>query len=378
MESSIRPLAIGLDKVRFGINNIGGKSMKNTLKVCRDLVQAKQARTLRSTGQTHKYRYSITLVEGQTLYVAFRPHNKDGGHPRFVAEFNPNKLGAEGLEEARVVFLQFFEQRFERVMSSAFLTLLDYYADYPVKVQELLIEMTRKEVCATWGLQFNAHFIPQTLYLGSGGSDGQVRAYDTEAEGIAATAKAGRDGKIEEVLNAHGKAMGCRMRIEGRRLPRSLPLDRVHELDNPFARVSISKISEDAPEFQTPVGRILLTAASAVGWQIALKRLGDPDMVRRFRRAFAKYKCDWWKPDEAAVDVGVALYRMGVFPALAFDPKVKSRSRSAKQATTVTFDCEQYKAYKRELKMQKTDSHRKTKDANDKFLAELADDLSDE
>jgi hypothetical protein len=354
MDNTITPLAIGLDKLRFGTNTFGSASRRNTLSVCRDLARAKEARKLSDTGRTHKHRYSITVAEGQTLYVAFSPNRKDGGHPKFVAEFNPAKLGPNGVEEVRVVLRQFFEERYENVMSGAFVTLVDYFADYPVRVQDLYIEMTRKESCAIWGVQFGGRWEPQTYYFGSGGSDGQTRVYDRAAQATADAAKHGRDGQIDQVFGEEGREVGCRMRVETRRFPGSIPLSRLHELENPFARISIARITSDAPEFQTPLGRVLLSAASAVGWQVALQRLGDVNEVRRYRRAFAKYKCEWWDPDQAAVDVAVAVLRLGLFPESAFDPRVVRRARHSKTGSVPTFSRDDLKVARKEKRKTKT------------------------
>jgi len=315
-------------------------------------VKGKTARTLTNSGQTHKYRFSITLKKGETMYVAFKPFHKDKGHAQFIVELNPNKLGPEGLEDARAVLRQFFEDDYDRVMSAAFITLLDYFADYPVMVNEVFIEMPRKETCATWGLQFNADWLIKTIYLGGGGSDGQVKVYDKVAEAIAATAANGRDGTIDEVLDASGNAVGSRMRIEARRFPRSLPLSKLHTLDNPFSRVSIAKIGSDAKEFQEPLGRCLLLAARAFGWQVALKTIGDANAIRRYRHAFVKYRCEWWGPDRAAVDVAVAVLKTGLFPEDAFDGQVAGNARSSKPGKIRTFDRKQFDQYKREKKEQ--------------------------
>jgi hypothetical protein len=355
MDKTITPLAIGLDKFRFGTNTFGRTSRETTLHVCRDMVKAKQARKLSGSGQTHKHRFSITVADGQTLYVAFRPNRKDGGHPKFVAEFNPAKLGPAGVEEVRVVLRQFFDERYESVMGGAFVTLIDYFADYPVRVQDLYIEMTRKESCAVWGIQFGGRWEPQTYYLGSGGSDGQTRVYDKAAHATADAARQGRDGQIDQVFDENGAEVGCRMRVESRRFPGSVPLKQVHTLENPFARIAIAQIPSDAPEFQTPLGRVLLSAASAVGWQVALQRLGDVNEVRRYRRAFAKYECRWWDPDQAAVDVAVAILRLGLFPESAFDPRVVRRARLSKTGTVPTFSRDDLKAARKEKRKTGTD-----------------------
>ena len=85
------------------------------------------------------------------------------------------------------------------------------------------------------------------------------------------------------------------------------------------------------------MGRALLDSARFLGWQIAVKRLKDPNSERKYRRAFSKHLCEWWKPDEAAVDVGVALLRLGLFDPSSFDQRVQ---RSARKSSNLipTFD----------------------------------------
>ena len=363
-----RPLAVGIDKLRIGIDTTGRK-LDIVKEVCADLVKAKTARTLRSTGQTHSHRYSITVHNGHTMLVEFVPHVREGGHPLFVLELNPNKLGRKGLAEARVILKQFFEEAYDKVMGSAFVTLIDYFADYPVPPQDVFIDMTRKEVCAVWGIQFDGQWKLQTLYFGAGGTDGQVRAYDTQDQAAAALARSGRDGTLEEALSADGKVAGCRMRVEARRYPKSVPLRELHKLENPFARVAIAKIDADAPEFQDPLGRLLLTAASAVGWKLALHRLGEKTLIRKYRRAFAKYHCEWWNPDAAAVDVAVAVLRTGLFPESAFDTKVARRARVAKDGPP-TFDRKEFERQRREQRKSRaalTSTKRVSSDFDDYF-----------
>ena len=338
MTDEIRPINIGIDKLRFGTNNVGPKTLRHMLGICKDLVKGKTARTLSNVGQVHKHRYSVSIGEHGTLYLAFRPNRKDAGHPLVACELNPNKLGPEGLVEARAVLIEIIGTRYETAMAAAFVTLIDYFADYPVKMQELFIEMTRKEVCGSWGFQFDGTYTLQTVYLGAGGSDGQVRAYDKDAEERAKASKPYDWDRIDPVFDAQGNAIGCRMRIESRRLINSVPLSRIHGLENPFARIRIAMIPEAAKEFQNPLGRALLDSARALGWQLAVKRLKEPNEERRYRRAFAKHLCDWWNPDQAAVDVGVALLRTGLFPASAFDPRVQRRERQTPKTVVPTFD----------------------------------------
>ena len=249
MTDDIKPIAIGIDKLRIGSNNLGAKTLKHALGICKDLRKAKDARTLSNTSGVHKYRYSVNAGEFGTIYIAFDPCREDAGHPLFVFELNPNKLGKLGMAEACAVLKEIIGPRYDTVMDSAFVTLIDYFADYPVKMQELFIDMSRKESFGVWGFQFDGSFELQTTYLGSGGSDGQVRAYDKMAEERAKASQKKEGGRIDPVYDAEGRAIGCRMRIEARRLLRSIPLTKIHLLENPFARIKIAMISDDAPEF---------------------------------------------------------------------------------------------------------------------------------
>lgn len=184
MSKTIRPISVGIDKLRFGSDTFGPKASAATLAYCKDLVKDKIARRCRSTGDTHKHRFSITVREHETMYVALSPYRKDGTHPRFVVDLNPNKLGADGMKDAIAYLQGMLGTRYDAVMGEARITMIDYFADYPVKVQNIFIEMPRKETCATWGIQFGSKFMPQTYYLGGGGTDGQVKAYDKAAEVI--------------------------------------------------------------------------------------------------------------------------------------------------------------------------------------------------
>ena len=289
MTEDIKSIAIGIDKLRIGSNNLGAKTLKHALGICKDLRKVKDARTLSSTGGVHKHRFSVKAGDYGTIYIAFDPHRQEAGHPLFVFELNPNKLGKPGMDEARTVLKEIIGPRYDTVMDSAFVTLIDYFADYPVKMQELFIDMSRKESFGSWGFQFGDAYELQTIYLGSGGSDGQVRTYDKVAEERAKAKPNNDGGQIDPVYNAKGQAIGCRMRVEARRLLPSIPLTKIHLLENPFARIKIAKISDDAAQFHNPLGRALLDSARYLGWPIALKRLKDPDSERKYRRAFAKY-----------------------------------------------------------------------------------------
>jgi hypothetical protein len=342
MPDIIRPIAVGIDKLRIGTNALGTKTLKHALAACKDLGRAspKQARKLSDRGGVHRYRYSVNAGEYGTIYVAFRPHRADADHPKFVVELNPNKLGAAGLIEARAALKDLLGDRFEAAMGGAFVTLIDYFADYPVNIREVFIDMTRKEICGVWGFQFDGHFDLETLYLGAGGTDNQVRGYDKKREESDKAGVPSERSRMAAAFDKDGKELGCRMRIEGRRLPGRVPLSRVHLLDNPFRNVSIAMIPATAKEFQEPLGRMLLDAARFLGWRVAVNRMNDANAIRRYKRAFNKYMCDWWKPDEAAVDVGVALLRTGLFPESAFDPKVLRVDRSTPAGATPTFDAE--------------------------------------
>lgn len=348
MSTNIRPIAVGIDKLRVGTDALGNKTMKHALATCKDLGRAspKQARKLSDRGSVHEHRYSVDAGQFGTIYIAFKPHRADAGHPKFVFELNPNKLGREGLVEARAVLKDILGDRFDVAMSKAFVTLIDYFSDYPVNIREVYIDMTRKEVCGVWGFQFDSLFDLETLYLGAGGTDNQVRGYDKEREESDKAGKPRKHNRMAAAFDQDAKELGCRMRIEGRRLPGRVPLNRVHLLDNPFRNVSIAMIPESAAEFQEPLGRMLLDAARFLGWKVAVKRMKDANAERKYKRAFNKYLCDWWKPDEAAVDVGVALLRTGLFPESAFDPKVLRVSRSTPVGTMPTFDAEGIAALK--------------------------------
>jgi hypothetical protein len=349
MSGTIKPIAIGIDKVRIGTDALGTKTLKHALAACKDLGKAspKQARKLSDKGAVHKYRYSVDAGVYGTIYIAFRPHRADAGHPKFVFELNPNKLGREGLVEARAVLKDILGERFDIAMKKSFVTLIDYFADYPVNIRNVFIDMTRKEVCGVWGFQFNGQFDFETLYLGAGGTDNQVRGYDKKREESDKAGKPRERSRMDAVFDQDGKELGCRMRIEGRRLPGRVPLNEVHLLDNPFRNVSIAMIPATAKEFDEPLGRMLLDAARFLGWKVAVKRMKDANAERRYKRAFNKYLCDWWKPDEAAVDVGVALLRTGLFPEAAFDAKVLRVNRSTPVGTTPTFDAEGITALKK-------------------------------
>ena len=338
MTDDIKPIAIGIDKLRIGTRKPGPKTLKYALGVCKDLRKAKEARTLSSKGGVHRYRYSVDVGDYGTIYVAFAPYRKEGGHPQFVFELNPNKLGKKGMAEACVIIKEMLGPYFDNAIDGAFVTLIDYFADYPVKMQELFIDMSRKESFGTWGKQFDGKFEIETIYLGSGGSDGQVRAYDKAAEERAKASSKTAGGRLDPVYDATGKAIGCRMRVEARRLLASTPLNKIHLLENPFARLKIAYIKDSAPEFQNPLGRALLDSARSLGWQVALKRLKDEPSERKYRRAFTKHLCDWWKPDEAAVDVAVALLRLGLFASSSFDPRVQRTARGTPKSIIPTFD----------------------------------------
>ena len=340
MTDDIKPIAIGIDKLRIGTRKPGPKTLKHALGVCKDLRKAKEARTLSSTRGVHRHRYSVDVPGYGTIYVAFAPYREEGGHPKFVFELNPNKLGKKGMAEACVIIKEILGPYFDNAIDGAFVTLIDYFADYPVKMQELFIDMSRKESFGTWGKQFDGKFELQTIYLGSGGSDGQVRAYDKAAEeqAKASSKPAGGGGRLDPVYDSAGKAIGCRMRVEARRLLASTPLNKIHLLENPFARLKIASIKDSAPEFQNPLGRALLDSARSLGWQVAVKRLKDPNSERKYRRAFTKHVCDWWKPDEAAIDVAVALLRLGLFDPSSFDGRVQRTARRTPKSIIPTFD----------------------------------------
>lgn len=347
MTEDIKPIAVGIDKLRLGSNKLGPKTLKHAFSICKDLCKGKDARTLSSTEGVHKHRYSVKAGDYGTIYVAFSPFREDANHPKFVFELNPNKLGKAGMVEACAVLKEIIGSRFDDVMDGAFVTLIDYFADYPVKMQELFIDMSRKESFGTWGKQFDGKFEIETIYLGSGGSDGQVRAYDKAAEEQAKASSKKTAGRLDPVYDATGKAIGCRMRVEARRLLPSVPLNKIHLLENPFARLRIAMISDDAREFQNPLGRALLDSARSLGWQIAVKRLKDKDAERKYRRAFAKHLCNWWKPDEAAIDVGVALLRLGLFDPTSFDPRVQRTARRTPKSVISTFDKSALAEYKK-------------------------------
>ena len=350
MTDDIKPIAIGIDKLRIGTRKPGPKTLKHALVVCKDLRKAKEARTLSSKGGVHRHRFSVNVGDYGTIYIAFSPYRKDAGHPEFVFELNPNKLGKKGMAEACVIIKEILGPYFDNAMGGAFVTLIDYFADYPVKMQELFIDMSRKESFGTWGKQFDGKFEIQTIYLGSGGSDGQVRAYDKAAEEQAKASSKTAGGRLDPVYDATGKPVGCRMRLEARRLLPSTPLEKIHLLQNPFTRLKIARIKDSAPEFQNPLGRALLDSARSLGWQVALKRLKDVPSERKYRRAFTKHLCNWWKPDEAAIDVAVTLLRLGLFASSSFDPRVQRTARKTPKNIIPTFDKAALEDYKKAKK----------------------------
>lgn len=317
----IKPLAIGIDKLRIGTDTLGRGCYAHARAACQDIVKSKRARALRST--TYKYRYQFRLGERATMLIQFRPvrSGKARIHPKFSFELNPNLLGKDQLAEAHAYLRQVLGHFWAPAMRAARVTLIDYFADYPVKVQDLLLEVARKESCGVWGVHYGDGWVPQTYYFGAGGTDGQFRIYDKAAQAIA-TGQAERFGSIETLKDKKGCSVGSRMRVEVRRLPSNVPLRAIHTLPNPFSALKIASIDSSAKEFASPEGQAVLQAARVVGWQVAVRSVGDANTLRRLRHAFCKYLVDWWSPDQAAVSAGVALLNTGLFPDEAFDTQV--------------------------------------------------------
>lgn len=70
---------------------------------------------------------------------------------------------------------------------------------------------------------------------------------------------------------------------------------------------------------QTDFDRLFLDSIRLNGLGIALRRIKDIPARRRYARAVAKYRIEWWEPERLGSQLAHALQRTRIFPDSAFE-----------------------------------------------------------
>jgi hypothetical protein len=195
---------------------------------------------------------------------------------------------------------------------------IDYCIDViGVSVRDVVFHSSHKQTALTWGKSFGKDAEIETLQLGKSSGGRIAKAYDKSREIM--SAEASRASTTLKDLEFLSKKLGKRMRIETRLKPRApFHLWEVEGLGNPFEGIELYALPSEQGIFNTDMGRLFRAAVLIDGVDMALRRIQDKTMARKFKQAVAEHRVEWWNPREFDDAMLEAIKLTGMFEDAAF------------------------------------------------------------
>jgi hypothetical protein len=315
------PLYVSIDKLASGLPiNVLKKGERKVIgRNLREVVASYKGTPLSTKGKAYRRRYRIPLDDDNNqLILEYHPNRPDKALYALRFEFNPNKVGTAGCALVRSIIHELFGEDAFVLSAEILLLSADLCIDvHGVSVADVIVHVGDKQSFSTWGKNFGKDAELETLYLGSPKSDHQVRCYDKQRELLSALVKDRPNIKMHD-LELESKAQGKRMRIEVSTKLNGLAPAQLCTLKNPFEGIEIFSLPQVEVEFDSDMGRLFIDSVKLNGSNVALRRIQDANLRRRYMRSVAKHRVDWWTPGVFADQVIHAFKALRVFSEAAF------------------------------------------------------------
>lgn len=225
-------------------------------------------------------RYKITrniALPSTAERVLFNADPKHPGFPDCRLEFNPSKLGWQGINDLDVILTELLPGGWKYVWEHGQMTRIDIAVDLPgIGVEDFNIVPPMSLTCRTYG----QNGICQSIYMGKP-SGHQFRIYDKAAEQKAKGIKVGQQiTRVEKIFRG---GLG-------------ISPSELGQLPNPFAQlVLVEKLPLPPPDECPRLWARFLDSAAKRPLGPALAML--PKMQRtRYRKHLASQPHTWWDP----------------------------------------------------------------------------------
>ena len=225
-------------------------------------------------GGKYKARTQIRVTPTETVLMEAGPKTVKGAQVRF--DFNPSKIGADGIEQFKLLLDGMMPYGYDHLIASGKITRIDFAADiHGIHISDL--EFFTQYACG--GTKFSKSGKPQTVYLGAVSSNKKWAIYD----------------KAAQLKLKNGQVI---TRIE-RRLKANIALVELENIENPFLGLSIisSKLGNKVPVgVSAETWRLFRRACKHTPCSVVLTDL-EPT-TRKIVREWLKGKVvKWWNPD---------------------------------------------------------------------------------
>lgn len=203
---------------------------------------------------------------------------KHPGCPDCRLEFNPSKLGWQGVNDLDFVLLELFPGGWDYVWTHGQITRIDIAIDLPgVRVEDFHVLPHTSLTYKTYG----RNGLCETIYIGKPKGN-QFRIYDKtgeqKANGIKTTTQITRVEKILRVI--------------------SISPSELHDLANPFSGLVLVAKTPLAPVNENPKAwAMFLDSVQVRGLGPALALLSKTRRTT-YRKHIAAQSLPWWKPEE--------------------------------------------------------------------------------
>lgn len=264
------------------------------------------------------YDFNLKLVgpaRNQVALIQFNPKNKKASFCRI--EFNPREIGAEGIEQIKLILKGLLGQGYRECMADGNFTRLDATFDIDkLRPDDVMIVSNRARNSSLWKRSFNLKgqetWATETHCLGSSESDYFATVYDKGAQ----------------LWRVKGECLNqLRTRVEVRINPRgkggrAILVKDILQIKNPFAPISLAYYP--SPDGDDPWFEFFVCASRHFGQEEALRKIKDRSKRAVYRRKLLENEPDWWQPDKLWADFLRDLKATGLFPDKIFQSPKKA------------------------------------------------------
>ena len=322
-------LLVTIDKLTLALpmDALPAKLRKPIAHNLEEAVASRGGKKLGSFKKGFKQRYSVPIVEkddqSENALIEYQPMQPERAKYALRIEFNPNKIGPAGCATIRTILKEMFGEHFVLLSSAMTIPATDPCVDIPgLSCADVVFHTTGKQIHSAFGKISGKDSEAETLLFGSPTSDHQVRAYDKRREVLATNARLDKKSRLKITdLTKAAETVKPRMRLEVSLKNLDLHPSQLHTLKNPFQSVQMYNLPRLSESPKSDFDRLFIDSVRLHGLSLALERVHHEPTRRRLKRMVAKYRIDWWNPDQLGPQIVDAVRRLHILPDAAFELK---------------------------------------------------------
>jgi hypothetical protein len=319
------------------IDALPKKLRKRISEGLKEVAQSRGGKVLGNYKKGFAQRYAIPIYEhdnkAETVCIEYQPAQPDKAKYAMRLDFNPNKAGPKGCAAVRTILKEVFGDHSQQLLMEMQISAVDWCLDFDgLSCSDVVFHTLEKQVCSSYGKIMGKNSEPETFYFGSPTSNHQIRAYDKYRELLASLAKLDKKSRltVHDLIKASETIKPC-MRLEAAMQNMHLHPSQLCTLKNPYQSVQMYSLPQLNEFGKTDFDRLFVDSVRLHGLTAALHRIQNLATRRRYVRAVAKYRVDWWNPEKFGGQLVDAIKRLGILPDAAFDrrPQLETTAGAA-------------------------------------------------